>query len=588
MVDQKSTLIVGIDGRGAVSGGKQVKGAVDGMSNKVKDADKKLKSFKSAVKGAFFFGAAVVAIRAVTRALSGMLRNVAEQEDTIAQLNAGLRSTNSISGQTVESIRATSAEMQQLTRFSNEAVEEIAGIGLSFTNITGEVFPRFLEISADVATRMGTDLRSTAVQLAKALNDPVQNLGALSRSGIQFSKEQKELIQGLVRTNRTMDAQKVILAELERQYAGSAEAARDTLGGALDGLRNNFDELSEAIATSFSGEIRTSIELLNDLALAATKVVEKRPGVNFGDVIVGGSLADITSRIGSAFGKIQKDAEELSKAVIGIGATTTGAGGLGSRGDTFEKVFPVESIENFSTAMETQIKVFANQRAEMGMTAEQVKIFRAEQKLAADATKFLDKAIEKYNLTLAEQEVITSIVNSVRDGALDKIQQEIELMAEARRKTEAVILSQKDFASVLSNNFADAILGAKTLNSALSDIANQLIRMAVQRAIFNAIAGPSLGSANGNAFVPKMAGGGGAGFIPGPTTSRVGERGAEVVMPLVRNDRGQLGVGGGDSGGGGDTIMNFIGDNTDTKRSMLTDPKFLLIANQRIKAGFPF
>jgi len=82
---------------------------------------------------------------------------------------------------------------------------------------------------------------------------------ALARSGIQFTEAQKEMVKGMVEANDTIGAQTIILAELERQFGGSAEAARNTLGGALASLRNAFGDLFE-IAGPASDKLRASIE----------------------------------------------------------------------------------------------------------------------------------------------------------------------------------------------------------------------------------------------------------------------------------------------------------------------------------------
>jgi len=158
-------------------------------------------------------------------------------------------------------MHALAVEMQDLTKYSNEQVEAAQAILLSFTNITDDVFPRTARVAADVAERMEMDLNSTLIQLAKALNDPIANLGALSRAGIQFSKDQKAVIAQLVGTNRLADAQRMILEELERQYGGSAAAARDTFGGSLAFVRNQFGELAEFIGNRYAGSMRTAMEV---------------------------------------------------------------------------------------------------------------------------------------------------------------------------------------------------------------------------------------------------------------------------------------------------------------------------------------
>ena len=97
----------------------------------------------------------------------------------------------------------------------------------------------------DLATRLDGDLKSASIQLGKALNDPIANLSALSRSGIQFSEDQKQVIKSLTESGRLAEAQTVILDELEKQYGGSAEAAAKAGTGGLKQLANSFGDLQE-------------------------------------------------------------------------------------------------------------------------------------------------------------------------------------------------------------------------------------------------------------------------------------------------------------------------------------------------------
>ena len=49
----------------------------------------------------------------------------------------------------------------------------------------------------DMAEIFGS-VDSAAMQLGKALNDPVNMMGALTRAGVTFSEEQKEMIKNFV------------------------------------------------------------------------------------------------------------------------------------------------------------------------------------------------------------------------------------------------------------------------------------------------------------------------------------------------------------------------------------------------------
>lgn len=82
--------------------------------------------------------------------------------------------------------------MQSVTTYGDETVIEAQALLLTFTKIGKETFPQALESTLNVATAMGTDLKSAALQVGKALNDPVLGMTALSRSGIQFTEDQKK------------------------------------------------------------------------------------------------------------------------------------------------------------------------------------------------------------------------------------------------------------------------------------------------------------------------------------------------------------------------------------------------------------
>ena len=171
-----------------------------------------------------------------------------EQEKAIGQVEAGLKSTGMAAGFTSEQLQKMAAELQKVSLFGDEDILKNATAQLlTFTNITGEQFAKTQEIALDLATRLDGDLKSASIMLGKALNDPVANLSALSRAGIQFSEDQKTLIKSLVETGNLAEAQTIILEELERQYGGSAEAARDAGLGGVEALKNKFMDLTEQI-----------------------------------------------------------------------------------------------------------------------------------------------------------------------------------------------------------------------------------------------------------------------------------------------------------------------------------------------------
>ena len=171
-----------------------------------------------------------------------------DQQKAIAQVEAGLKSTGQVAGFTSKELQKMASDLQKTSLFGDEEILKNATAQLlTFTNITGEQFAKTQEIALDLATRLDGDLKGASIMLGKALNDPVANLSALSRAGIQFSEDQKSVVKSLVESGDIAQAQTIILEELERQYGGSAEAARNAGLGGVEALKNTFSDLTEQI-----------------------------------------------------------------------------------------------------------------------------------------------------------------------------------------------------------------------------------------------------------------------------------------------------------------------------------------------------
>lgn len=171
--------------------------------------------------------------------------NTINQERVFSQLNATLRATGQYTDELSRTMREFGSEIQNVSTFGDDLVVKAQSLLLTFGNISGETFPRTIKAATDLATALGTDLNSAVSQIGKALASPVQGLTLLRRAGVIFSKDQAELIKSLAETNRLAEAQDLILKELEARYGGSALAARQTLGGAIDALKNSFGDLLE-------------------------------------------------------------------------------------------------------------------------------------------------------------------------------------------------------------------------------------------------------------------------------------------------------------------------------------------------------
>ena len=252
------------------------------------------------------------------------IRNFDIQAKAIAQVEAGLKSTGNLVGKTSKQLQQMAADLQTKTLFGDEEILKNATAQLlTFTNIAGNQFVKTQEVALDLATRLDGDLKSASIMLGKALNDPVANLSALSRAGIQFSKEQKDLVKSLVETNRLADAQTIILAELEKQYGGSAEAAAKAGAGPLQQLSNQLADISEDI-----GEILLPIVVemgnkIKDFAIGFTNLDDDTKKVIVTIGILAGAIGPLLLLVGSltiAFAALFTPGGAILVGILAVGA----------------------------------------------------------------------------------------------------------------------------------------------------------------------------------------------------------------------------------------------------------------------------
>ena len=208
-------------------------------------SQKQLARFRSGVNAVGTAG--VVAFSALAAAAVSVTKAFAEQERVEAKLNAVLKATGNAAGFTTDQLIEQAAALQDVTAFGDEAIINTQALLATFKEIKGDEFTRATESVLDLATILRTEPKDAAIQLGKALNDPIKGITSLSRSGIQFTEVQKNVIKGMVEAGEVAEAQRLILEELEAQFGGVARAAGETLAGQVARLSNQWGDLKEAI-----------------------------------------------------------------------------------------------------------------------------------------------------------------------------------------------------------------------------------------------------------------------------------------------------------------------------------------------------
>jgi hypothetical protein len=233
------------------------------------------------------FAAAGAVVAGAFTVIGKGLADAAESQKVLAQTEAVLRSTGTTANGTATQIAEMASSLQKSTAFSDEAILSGANLLLTFKNIQNQagegndIFDQTTQAMLDVARAMGTDASGEAIRLGKALNDPIGGISALTRVGIQFTDQQKEQITALTQSGDLMGAQKIILAELQSQFGGSAAAYAQTFAGQVEGLNNDLNDLSEEIGfmvmpavQGMIEEFRTLIPIIGPQIKAAIESVD--------------------------------------------------------------------------------------------------------------------------------------------------------------------------------------------------------------------------------------------------------------------------------------------------------------------------
>lgn len=138
--------------------------------------------------------------------------------------------------------------------------------------ITGGAFDRATVAALDMAAAGFGTAEGNAVQLGKALNDPIKGVGALTRSGITFTKEEKKKLEALVKTGRVLSAQKLILSAIEKQVGGTAAAgvsSFEKLKLSVDAINDSVGQallpVFENLATWFADNGPTIAKFIQDM-----------------------------------------------------------------------------------------------------------------------------------------------------------------------------------------------------------------------------------------------------------------------------------------------------------------------------------
>ena len=268
-----------------------------------KIAQRRAKEIDSAFRS---MGVAIgVALGAAAVGMRKYIQNTVEAEKVQAQLAARIKDTAGAAGRSIEQLSEQAESLQRMTIFDDETIGNAQAMLLTFTNIRGIEFDRTIESALDLATVMGTDATDAAKLLGRALSDPEKGMSALARAGIVFTDAEREVIKAMAETGNMADAQDAILDKLQGTMGSAAEAARNTLGGALQGLQNSFDNLLEGDTSQ--GGLKGTVDAINRLntSLNDPSIKQGIDTIASGFLGMAGAAATAAAKLGVLIGSYQ-------------------------------------------------------------------------------------------------------------------------------------------------------------------------------------------------------------------------------------------------------------------------------------------
>lgn len=193
---------------------------------------------------------AAAGIGALALGLKSVVGEAAEAQRIQTQTNAVIESTRGVAGVSAAAVSNLANSLSRVIPIDDEVIQSTENVLLTFTKVGSDIFPKATEAILDMSTALGTDAQAAAIQVGKALNDPIRGMTALRRVGVSFTQAQLDTVKAMVEGGDAAGAQALILKELQVEFGGSARAAGDTFAGKMKILGTQIGNVKEAIGTA--------------------------------------------------------------------------------------------------------------------------------------------------------------------------------------------------------------------------------------------------------------------------------------------------------------------------------------------------
>ena len=202
---------------------------------------------------------------------------VSTANSRILQINESMGLFGSSAKKVTDRLIKLAEKTAMATGMDNLAIKATQAKLLTFKNLAktadqvGGAFDRATAAAIDLAAAGFGTAESNAVQLGKALEDPIKGIAALSKSGVTFTEVEKDKIKALVESGKVLAAQEMILKALETQVGGTAVATANS----TDIMKEGFAQFQQQLGLA----LMPVLEKVTPLLLKIAEWAKNNPGV---------------------------------------------------------------------------------------------------------------------------------------------------------------------------------------------------------------------------------------------------------------------------------------------------------------------
>jgi hypothetical protein len=214
------------------------------------------------------FAPAALALGGLAFAAKGWVAEAEAGRQSSARLSQVFAQMGDASGKAAADAEAYASSLSKSIGVDDDVIKATQAKLATFSALSSEVgrtsgmFDRATQAAHDMAAAGFGEASGNAVQLGKALQDPIKGITALAKSGVTFTQVEKDKIKALVASGKSLEAQQIIMKAVETQVGGVA-AATVTSSAKME---TAWGATQEALGTALLPVVDKAADLFSDLA----------------------------------------------------------------------------------------------------------------------------------------------------------------------------------------------------------------------------------------------------------------------------------------------------------------------------------